>query len=116
MTFTFGWQQWLILVFAVFTLTTSSYLLGHHIGADDAKAAAKAEALADFQSRTEAAQKIADDLRQKAAAAAAENEKLKGQIANEIAKNPVYASCIVPHSGVQLLNKTIAGNSAKRSN
>jgi len=113
MTLTFGWQQWVILAFAVCTLATGSFVYGRHVGGVDARAAAQAEALADYQERMTAAQKLADDLRKQAADAAAENEKLKGKIANEIAKNPVYKSCVVPHAGVQLLNKAIAGNSAK---
>lgn len=68
---------------------------------------------AELQKDIDHANAIGLDLEKRLADALQINQKLKEDLDEEISNNPVYSSCVVPASGVLLLNQALTRKPAR---
>jgi hypothetical protein len=97
----------LAFLLAFVLLLAGAGIKGYHMGSAAVEAKYLATANADQKARDETAQIIA----QRLADMASTQAKTVERVTHEVKTNTVYRDCVVPDSGVRLLNDAISGTS-----
>lgn len=100
-----GWQGWAALAVAITLIVGSAELYVY--GRGDAHGAARVQGLWDADKAAQVKSANAAELvaTQKSVALNQQNLELQKRLDNEITKNNIYRTCIVPADGVRLYNK-----------
>lgn len=99
-----------LLVSLLFMLGAAA-LKGYHMGEASTEAKYQAKELASQKASNETAQIIA----QRLADMASTQSKTVERVTHEVKTNTVYRDCVVPDSGVRLLNDAISGANSQPS-
>lgn len=106
-------KMMIIAALGAITLSGATYFWGIHEGNSACDDRHKAAAAEDLQKRVAEGELIAGALEIDLAGGRDFYRDLERQVSNEIKGNPLYASCILPGSGLFLANSAIAGKPAR---
>lgn len=89
-------------------LVTGLYWYVHQQGAAAEKEKAYKQQIVAYMRASDRANSVAEDLEVQLDGLRQQHKQQTERLRNELGKDPVYAECVVPASGVQLLNSARA--------